>query len=84
MPKELNLILSAAEVAELNDFLQELPAKHAIPILNYLQARINAQRQAEAIAEGKAQEKGNDHNMVLDSKATKETPVEEMEPFVTN
>jgi len=78
MPKELNLTLSAAEVSELDSFLQELPAKYANPILNYLQSKINAQRRAEQEAERKTEEKG------IGKVAEDIIPVEEMEPFVTN
>lgn len=68
MPKELTLILGEKEVNQLNDMLQELPAKYANPLLNYLQSLINAQRKAEMEAEGKG-------NAVMDSQE-----IEEIEP----
>jgi len=84
MPKELSVTLSEKQVNGLNDFLQELPAKYANPILAYLQSIINAQRKAEAEAEAQAIKKGQEPEMVLDSNGTEQGGnIEEMEPFVT-
>ena len=86
MPTALNLILSEKEVGELNDFLQELPAKYANPILNYLQSKINAQRKAEQEREIKAEQKGRerDPGYVLDRKEVEDIPIEEIAPFVND
>ena len=39
------LTLNEQQLKELNDFLQEMPVKYGMPILNYLNAKIKEQNQ---------------------------------------
>ena len=44
----MELKLNQAEIKELNDFIQDLPTKYGLPLLNYLNKKIQEQNQPTA------------------------------------
>lgn len=50
MQNELQLVLDTKSLNELNSFIQDLPLKHGLPLMNYLNQKIAEQNQPKTEA----------------------------------
>jgi hypothetical protein len=45
------LTLTEKDIKELNDFLQEMPLKHGLPLLNFFNAKVTEQQKQNNVAQ---------------------------------
>lgn len=45
------LTLTEKDINELNDFLQEMPLKHGLPLFNFFNSKITEQKRQQATAQ---------------------------------
>jgi len=45
------LTLTEKDIKELNDFLQEMPLKHGLPLLNFFNSKVSEQQKQNSVVE---------------------------------